>query len=521
MASILDELKRRKIVRVVVVYAATGFVVLQAADLILPRRGVPEWASSLIVVLLLLGFPVALVLGWALELTPDGLRVTGAAAQDDRTPAPALLGRRTIAVTSLLVVLGLGLGAGWVLRPARTSPNGPIGGHTETEPAMAVLPFTQMPGNIAAQNRLAIELLREALALDPRFELAWSRLAWRYQWQTWHGDPTGPEKALEYSGIALELNPRSAEAHRARAAAYSAMRRNVEALGAFRRALEIDPHLLGALADGGWSAALLGEQAEGLRLSAGAMRTAANVPNQRYHVGIPLLLMDDDARLTAWLDLAAAGGIDHHRLDILRIGLKLRQGRHQEALEWLREAVARAGGHEEFEGFAAEVRLFAGDLDSARPTIEHLFRTNPDQPALGVIDRTPRFSLALLLARQGERVRVQELLDDAMRVQLALVNAGATAFDPPLEIAAIHALKGDRDASLDWLERAFDAGFRAHRLLRQDAAFDSLRGDERFEHLLGRMAELNARERARVEAAAMAAGIDAMIAAGPARREGS
>jgi adenylate cyclase len=137
------ELKRRKVVRVAVVYAATAFVILQAADIMLPRLGVPEWAMSLIVVLVVLGFPLALVLAWALELTPDGVRVTPATVQSDPTQStPSLLGKRTLVVTGVLIVLGIGLGAGWFLRPTTT----PIA----REASIAVLPFVNM--SASAEN---------------------------------------------------------------------------------------------------------------------------------------------------------------------------------------------------------------------------------------------------------------------------------------------------------------------------------------------------------------------------------
>jgi hypothetical protein len=120
MADFFTELKRRKVFRVAVVYAATAFVVLQAADIMLPRLGIPDWVNALIVLLVILGFPIALVLAWALELTPDGLKRTESApaAQAGQGPAPALLGKRTVFVAALLVVLGVGIGAGWFLRPA-------------------------------------------------------------------------------------------------------------------------------------------------------------------------------------------------------------------------------------------------------------------------------------------------------------------------------------------------------------------------------------------------------------------
>jgi TolB-like protein/Tfp pilus assembly protein PilF len=120
--SLFAELKRRKVIRVAVVYAATAFAVLQAADIMLPRMGVPDWGISLVIALTLLGFPIALVLGWALEVTPDGLKRTEAApAETNDAAPPALLGKRTVFAAALLVVLGIGLGAGWFLRPAADS----------------------------------------------------------------------------------------------------------------------------------------------------------------------------------------------------------------------------------------------------------------------------------------------------------------------------------------------------------------------------------------------------------------
>jgi TolB-like protein/Tfp pilus assembly protein PilF len=140
--SLFTELKRRKVFRVAVVYAATGFVVLQVADIMLPRLGVPEWAMSLIVLLVALGFPVALVLAWALELTPDGLRVTPApAAGDHDQPPPSLLGKRTLAVAAALVLLGIGLGAGWFLKPGVPAPDPVADGALHASGSVAVLPF--------------------------------------------------------------------------------------------------------------------------------------------------------------------------------------------------------------------------------------------------------------------------------------------------------------------------------------------------------------------------------------------
>lgn len=73
---LLSELKRRKVTRVAVVYALVGIGVVEAAQLIFEALELPMAGWQILVILVLLGFPVALVLAWALEITPEGVRVT-------------------------------------------------------------------------------------------------------------------------------------------------------------------------------------------------------------------------------------------------------------------------------------------------------------------------------------------------------------------------------------------------------------------------------------------------------------
>ncbi len=72
----LAELKRRKVTRVAVVYALVGIGVIEAADLILPRMTAPEVVLDILVLAVVLGFPIALVLAWAVDLTPEGIQRT-------------------------------------------------------------------------------------------------------------------------------------------------------------------------------------------------------------------------------------------------------------------------------------------------------------------------------------------------------------------------------------------------------------------------------------------------------------
>jgi hypothetical protein len=63
-----EELKRRRVVRAVAWYAAIAFLVMQAAELVVPGLGLPEWTFRAVVVVAVLGIPVAAVLSWVFDL---------------------------------------------------------------------------------------------------------------------------------------------------------------------------------------------------------------------------------------------------------------------------------------------------------------------------------------------------------------------------------------------------------------------------------------------------------------------
>ncbi len=80
------ELRRRNVLRVAFVYLVAGWLILQVADLIVPILGVPEWSSKLIFLLLILGFPISLILAWAFEMTPEGLKKEKTSIAASRLP---------------------------------------------------------------------------------------------------------------------------------------------------------------------------------------------------------------------------------------------------------------------------------------------------------------------------------------------------------------------------------------------------------------------------------------------------
>jgi TolB-like protein len=155
LRSLVAEFRRRHVIRVAALYAAVAWLLIQAATTILPRLALPDWTITLVIVLTLFGFPIALVLAWSYDLTPDGVQRTDAttAAPPDPPTAAAPAATRYASTLALALVIVAAVGAGALLRhlrPAadganaieRTSPGeGDVAFHS-----VAVLPFQNAGG---------------------------------------------------------------------------------------------------------------------------------------------------------------------------------------------------------------------------------------------------------------------------------------------------------------------------------------------------------------------------------------
>jgi len=80
MTGFFEEVKRRKVYRVAVAYIIGAGGVIQLASAAFPAWELPNWALRLVIVLLLIGFPLALILAWAFDVTAEGIRSTPSAA---------------------------------------------------------------------------------------------------------------------------------------------------------------------------------------------------------------------------------------------------------------------------------------------------------------------------------------------------------------------------------------------------------------------------------------------------------
>src|SRR6476619_40472 len=84
--SFFAELKRRNFYKVAVAYGVVGWLLIQVTATIVPALHIPDGMTTAVVVLTLLGFPVALVIAWAFEMTPEGMKRTEDVGPDEKLP---------------------------------------------------------------------------------------------------------------------------------------------------------------------------------------------------------------------------------------------------------------------------------------------------------------------------------------------------------------------------------------------------------------------------------------------------
>ena len=129
MTGFFDEMKRRKVYRVAAAYIVAAGGAIQLASASFPAWDLPTWALRVVIVLFLIGFPIALIFAWAFDITAQGIRATPDAA------APKTHRRRNVI---MLIVTGviISAAAGFFLLPR-------VAAH-KVDKSIAVLPFQNL-----------------------------------------------------------------------------------------------------------------------------------------------------------------------------------------------------------------------------------------------------------------------------------------------------------------------------------------------------------------------------------------
>ena len=139
--SFIDELKRRKVFRVAATYAVVAWILMQIGEVTFPALNIPEWVMSTLVVVLLSGFPIAVIFAWIFDKTPQGYIKTDSPETENIGGMNVKVDNRPFYLQKRNIILVLGVLVGVLI--------GTYGGSTLTSPdaddkSVAVLPFDNL-----------------------------------------------------------------------------------------------------------------------------------------------------------------------------------------------------------------------------------------------------------------------------------------------------------------------------------------------------------------------------------------
>ncbi len=139
--SLFEELKRRNVIRVAIAYAVIAWVLAQVAEFAFENFGAPDWVLKSVVVILLLGLPIAIVFAWAFEMTPDGIKRE---KEVDRSQSVTTqTGRKLDRVIIAVLVVALAWFA-WDKFGGSTDSAPAVTASSISDKSVAVLPFVAM-----------------------------------------------------------------------------------------------------------------------------------------------------------------------------------------------------------------------------------------------------------------------------------------------------------------------------------------------------------------------------------------
>ncbi|MBT6006263.1 MAG: hypothetical protein HOG79_11125, partial [Prolixibacteraceae bacterium] len=134
-----QELKRRKVVRVIIVYATTAFILLQLISILIEPLHLPQWVMTLVIVLLGIGFPIAVIFSWIFDVTPTGIEVTHSTKEKNISPKIGLFRKKYLVfdiIIGILIIVVIILAYPKLFKGDTASKIDP-----ELEKSIAVLPF--------------------------------------------------------------------------------------------------------------------------------------------------------------------------------------------------------------------------------------------------------------------------------------------------------------------------------------------------------------------------------------------
>jgi protein kinase/serine/threonine-protein kinase len=337
---------------------------------------------------------------------------------------------------------------------------------------------------VEGENERAIRLFKDAIARDSTYALAWAGLSDAYaQYHLrWGGASEWADSAVAAGLRAVELDGESPEAHKALALSYRRQGLQELAIEHYQRALEVDPNFALAAASLGVVYSDLGQEDEAVRWYRMALRLDPETAFATTNLALTyatlslfdraLQLVDDDRRRRGETpeNLFARGAV-HYAL-----------GETDSVMAQSARRVAMEPSDVPYLVWSAAEAVWAGDLDRAESLARDAMRL---RPAFGLTYKSPELVLGEVAMARGDTTAARAHLEENLQRLMDLADSSPVPVSG-FQIGMTHALLGNRDEALEWLDLAQRRRINAEWIWAQEHALDALRGDPRFEEIVDR-----------------------------------
>lgn len=333
-----------------------------------------------------------------------------------------------------------------------------------------------------AGNEGAIERFREATRLEPRFAEAHAALAAAFAHQV---ELFGAPRSLSRIGIrsarrAIALDPTLPQAHLALGQNLETLRRLTDAAEAYRHAVELDPDFAPAI----WALAQVsvwaGDFAGAVEVGERALEVMPGDPRPFFTLGLAYYCLDWPDEAEPWYDRALSIWPEFIWAEASLAYFRGVGGRPDEARPLIDRILARDPDNWVGITCAADHALREGDLDGARRHIERAAEIDPNGRHTGHL-RSVSVALGFVLGTLGDMEEGAAWLERGEALNQRAIAGGTEFGGFSVDLAAVHALRGEPDEARRWLGRASERdGWRQFRFARLDPTLDEVRRHDWF-----------------------------------------
>lgn len=518
IGDLFHELKRRKVVRVGLAYLALAWLLIQIADVTFERLGLPPWSITLVIVLCLLGFPVALMLAWAFELTPDGIEKETPADQlgkelppPDGEPAIAVLPFRNLSADAGQDYFCDGLAEEILNQLARikdlrvASRTSSFQFRNQDTEVAEIARKLRVQAVLEGSVRKAGDQLRVVAQLvnasdgyhlwSERFDGSVADV-FSVQDEIADGIATTMQLAIDpltrkFMRTGRTSNSESYDYYLRGWAHFHGFssRSQLLARQMFRKAVEADSQFAK-----GWAGLAAADtfnyiysrsqdelKAEALEASQRAMELSPELPETNAARGMALLIDGDVEGAERSFKKALQLDPDHFYAILFYARACLHQGRFEDTFDLLvRAANLRKEDYESVALIPQVMTSLGKDKDEIRPWLDELVRRCEMQIAAYPDDVRAIYLHAAHMPELGRAEEGERLIRQALELA---PDDGPVLYNS----ACFYSLAGNKDKALDLLEKAMHQGAAGLTWIKHDSDFDPLRDEPRFKALLDRL----------------------------------